>query len=621
MTNLPRRRLLDLWKVLATRIAARFDPDADAWPSHDSLADAEQLVCLLYPAMRMPALGFADPDSTGPDVLAALAPLGDHMSVPRTVTEVCAEYFAAYTDKDGRPVFTGGRLRGLDPGDDPSPAQRGLETVESFSIAVTLSLSVLAFVRERQSRVRAQPTLERLAALHDAASTRLTHAMQALCESFVADVFPPDSAKGRALLNAVFPDGRPDERLLRELPAQLRPIRAGLGGLGTIGGTADDTTEGTTTDGTTAGGPSRLGDEAMLFSCGWSWGRVRTPGLDRPGHHAAPEPSLHFTVAAMDGIVDLFSSGQTLLPGLLNTEQLALTQQLLLLWELAQRYWSALARFGGTTWPLQDIPWRGDDDSDYRTLHVASIVIHNLMRQGGPDELPPQHDLGQLVEVLGELAARARITRRALRDDPAVALHHPGMVAPLHGAEHLGPPLGWTVADFAPVLLKRTLQVAALTSSVEHRDTMLALADSLGDHVWGRRLDGGPSAGLWDAPERVYPGITAPHAEVSWSMTERAVEVLVVAAAGISADLAPSRRLAELAADMIREADHLFAREMLTRTSATASTDAELHLVGAVLGRSRDQIARRPGVAVALAADALRRLDELSAAREQAARG
>ncbi|WP_436772306.1 SCO2524 family protein [Yinghuangia sp. YIM S09857] len=602
MTNLPRRRLLDLWKVLAARIAARFDPDADAWPSGDSLRDAEQLVCLLYPAMRMPGLGFADPDTTGPDVLAALATLGDHKGIPHTVTEVCTEYFAAYTDKDGRPLFAGGPLRALDPAETPTPDQQALETVESFSIAVTLSLSVLAFVRERESRVRAAPTLERLAALRGAASTRLTHAMNALCESFVADAFRPDSAKGRTLLGAVLRDGPPDSRRVRELLAQLRPVRTGLGGLGATGD-----------------GPPALDDETTLFSCGWAWGRVRTAG--RPGSHAEPEPSLHFTVAAMDGIVDLFSSRQTLLPGLLNREQLALAQQLMLRWELAQRYWSALARFGGSAWPLQDIPWRGGDDSDYRTLHVASIVIHNLMRQGDPEEPPPSHELAPLVLVLGELAGRARLTRRALPGDPAIALHSPGLVTPLPGTDRLGPPLGWTFTDFAPALLKRTLQVAALTRNVEHRDTMLALADTLGDHVWGRRLDAGPAAGLWDDPGRIYPAAAARPAELSWRMTERVVEVLVVAAAGIAADLAPSRRLAELAADMIREADHLFAREMLTRATPTTSTDAELHLVAAVLARSRDQAARRPGVAVSLAADALRRLDELSAAREQAGRG
>lgn len=603
MTNLPRRQLLDLWKLLAARIAGRFDPESDAWPSRDSLRDAEQLVCLLYPAMRMPALGFADPDTTSHEVLTTLAPLGDHKGLPRMVTEVCAEYFEAYTD-EGRPVFSGGPVRALAPGASPASSQRGIETVEAFSIGVTLSLSVLAFVRESEKCVRAAAGVERLAALREAASTRLTHAMSALCESFVADVFPRDSAKGRTLLATVFPDGPASEHRIRELLGQLRPIRAGLDGLAVPGHA-----------------PPGLDDETALFSCGWSWGPVRSRGVGAAGHPAAPEPSLYFTVAAMDGIVDLFSSRHTLLPGLLNRDQLALVQQLLLCWELAQRYWSVLARFGGTYRPLRDIPWRGEDESEYRTLHVASIVIHNLMRQGSPDEPPHHHDLGYLVGVLEELAARARITRRALPNDPALTLHSPGIVAPLRGSEQAGPQLGWEVTDFAPTLLKRTLQVAALSRNVEHRDAMLALADTLTTHLWARRLDAGPAAGLWDAPGGASPDGPGRPAGLSWRMTERVVEVLVVAATGIAADLAPSPGPAELAADLIREADHLYAREMLERATPTPATDAELHLIGAVLGRARDRAPRHPGVAAALALDALRRLDALGAAREQAARG
>ncbi|NUU21124.1 MAG: hypothetical protein HOV68_06355 [Streptomycetaceae bacterium] len=608
MTSLPRRRLLDIWKVLAARAAHCGDESAPrpSRDARDSLADAEQLICLLYPAMRMPALGFADPDTTGHDVLAALSAFGDHRAIPRAVTDICADYFEAYTAADGGPVFTGGPLRSLDPAAEPTSAQLRLDTVESFSIAVTLSLSVLAFVRDFERRVRSAHTRDRLAALRRAASVRLTHAMTGLREAFVADTFRQDSERGRTLFATVFPDRVPDDRQISGLLRRLRPIRSGLRGLGVRDA-----------------GPSGLDDEDLLFSCGWAWGRVRQTVRPAPGHHADPVPSLYFTVTAMDGIVDLFASQQSLLPGLLNDDQLALAQQLLVRWELAQRYWSALARFDGATWPLQDIPWRGgagDDDSDYPSLQVASIVIHNLMRQGGPDTTAPDFELGPLVAVLGELAARAKITRRAVPGDPAVALHTPGATTPLPGTERLGPPLGWAVTDFAPTLLKRALQVAALTGTMEHRDAMLLLADRVRDHLYARRLDSGPAAGLWDAPARVYPGAPAPPV-LSWRMTERMVEVLVVAASGITADLAPSPRLAETAADMLREADHLLAQEMLTRATHTPAVDAELHLVGAVLQRARRQADRRPAVAIALASEALRRLDELCAAREEATRG
>ncbi|MGA4541756.1 SCO2524 family protein [Uniformispora flossi] len=602
MTNLPRRRLLDIWKVLAARSARPGDEGpADA---QDALYDTERLVCLLYPAMRMPALGFANPDTTGQDVLAALAPFGDHQAVPRVVTDICTAYFEAHTAADGRPLFTGGPLRTLDPATAPSSAQMGLETVESFSQAVTLCLSVMTFVREFERHVRSARTRERLDNLRRAASRRLTYAMTALRDSFVAATFPLGSDAARAVFATVFPGGEPDRRQVRALMDRLRPIRSGLHGLGAR-----------------ACGPPGLDDEDLLFSCGWTWGRARPADAPEPGRFADPVPSLYFTVAAMDGIVDLFSSRRTLLFGVLDDDQHALVQQLLARWELAQRFWSALARFGGT-WPLQDIPWPGGDDrSDYPSLHVASIVIHNLMRQGGADEVPPDFELGTLVTVLSELAARGKITRRAGPDDPAVALHTPGVTTPLPGAELLGPPLGWAVTEFAPSLLKRTLQLAALTRVMEERDTLLALADRLTEHVWNRRLDTGPAAGLWDAPGRVYATSPPSPAGLSWHMTERVVEVLVVAGSGIAADLAPSPRLAAVAADMLREADHLLAQEMLTRSAHAPAVDVELQLVGAVLRRARNQADRRPAVAIALASEALRRLDALCAAREEASRG
>ncbi|UGQ10815.1 SCO2524 family protein [Yinghuangia sp. ASG 101] len=605
MTTLPRRRLLDIWKALAARCAARSTGTAAPWPSGDSMRDAEQLVCLLYPAMRMPGLGFADPDTTGQDVLDALAPLGDHQGIPRTVVEICLEYLEGYTGADGGPVFAApGQLRALNAGEEPSAAQRRIETVESFSISVTLCLSMLAFAHACERRVRAPGTRDRLDTLRRAASARLTHAMTALRESFVAQAFPQDSDAGRTLVTTVFRDAAPDSRRLHTLLRELRPIRLGLRGLDLPAPTR-----------------AQLGDENRLFACGWAWGRAEPPHADT-GHAADPHPSLYFTVAAMDGIVDLFSARETLLPGLLHDGQLTLAQQLLVRWELTQRYWSILARAGGD-WPLRDIPWRGPDwdESDYSTLHVASILIHNFMRQGDPDDLPLGHELRPVVAVLEELAARAKITRRALPDDPAVALHAPGMTAPLHGAERLGPPVGWTVDDFTPVVLKRALQVAALARTMDHRDAMLALAGELTDHLWKRRLDSGTAAGLWDAPERVYPGAPVPPTAPSWHMTERAVETLVVAAAGIAAELVPAPGLVDTAADMLREAEHLLAREMLTRTMHAPSVDSELHLIGVVLRRSRSQADRHPAVAIALASDALRRLDALASAREQAARG
>src|SRR5439155_11833866 len=103
--------------------------------------------------------------------------------------------------------------------------------------------------------------------------------------------------------------------------------------------------------------------ENLLFECGWSWGVVRdAPTVDttepvgkQPEGVAVAEPYLHFTVIALDGIVDLFSD-RTRVLGLLNPEQQRLAQALQLRWDISVNYWSQIARFGSGRWPLEDIP-------------------------------------------------------------------------------------------------------------------------------------------------------------------------------------------------------------------------------------------------------------------------
>ncbi|MGR7002967.1 hypothetical protein ACU686_41665 [Yinghuangia aomiensis] len=125
------------------------------------------------------------------------------------VTDICTAYFEAHTAADGRPPSTGGPLRTLDPATAPSPAQMGLETVEPFSQAVTLCLSVMTFVREFERHVRSSQTRERLGNLRRAASRRLTYAMTALRDSFVAATFPSARTRPGPLFATVFPGGNP----------------------------------------------------------------------------------------------------------------------------------------------------------------------------------------------------------------------------------------------------------------------------------------------------------------------------------------------------------------------------------------------------------------------------
>lgn len=602
----PRGRLLDVWSSLL-----RCSLDDGDWknPGRDgsnSISDAEQLVCLLYPAFKIPGLEFSVPDATEPDVQETLSPLGDWTGSPRALVGIVQDYLATYSTADGVPVFPAGRrLRTHDEATEPSPEQAGLETVEAYSMSVTLSLSGLAFVKSFAKHVRGARLGTVLQATEEALNRRLTRAMHGLLESFAVDVFPSDSAMGDTLLRTLDQSRESPGVLADRLRAVLRPVRAGLRGLPLSASLAP-----------------RLGDEALLFQCGWAWGPVRSTEDDRPPRVADPVPSLHFTVVAMDGIVDFFSR-QTLLLGLLGPEQQALAHALRLRWELTQSYWTALARFGGARWPLEDMPWRTGrtEESEYATLQVASIVVHNLMRQHGVDGVAPVDDLTPLADVLEELAARGGITRRPSARGGVVEIHEPGERRPLPGSERHGPALSWVVSDYSPMLLKRMLQAAGLTQDLRQRDRLLSLAGEITDHLWRRRLTRGPAAGLWDAPDAVYTLSRPAPAAPSWHLTERVVEVLVVAATTVSAPPARSVPLFETAGELLREADHLFAQELMSRPVAGSAAETVLVRIEATLRRARDVVDSRPGVAVALAGEALRELDGLALARARASRG
>ncbi|WP_371658136.1 SCO2524 family protein [Streptomyces sp. NBC_00280] len=608
----PRRALLAVWDaILKCSTAAPGDWTNPGRDGANSISDAEQLVCLLYPALKVPDLGFSVPDDTGSDVLRALSPLGDWAGIPRTVTAVIEGYLDTYSDSEGRPVFPpGSYLRPLTPDAEPADEQRRLETVEAYSMSVTLSLSALAFVKSFAKHVRGTELTETLGRTERALNVRLTHAMRGLLNSFTVDVFPQDSPKGAALLQSVDQRSQPWRTLLDGLRSELQPIRAGLLGLALPEAVA-----------------ARLGDESLLFQCGWAWGPMGTEDDARPLQATAdPVPSLYFTVAAMDGIVDFFAS-QTARMGLLGPQQQTLVHDLRLRWELTQSYWTALARFGGGRWPLKDMRWRvgdyeEDEESDYVTLQVASVVVHNLMRHRGVDDVAPVDDLRPLVDVLEELADRGGITRRPSERARTVQLHDPGELLPLPGADrHGGPPVGWRTADYTPMLLKRMLQVAGLTQDLSQRDRLLSAADALFDHLWRRRLTQGRAAGLWDSPSSVFGTQGPSPAAPSWYLTERVVEVLVVAASTVSARPARSPLLLDLAGELLREAEHLFAQEMMSPPLSDSSAEDLLVRIEADLREVRDLVELRPGTAVALAQEALRDLHALVRARTRATRG
>jgi hypothetical protein len=625
----PRQQLLDIWKAVARY---SYDKEHWTWGGRDgrgSITDAEQLLCIMYPASALPSFRLDRPDGTTDDVVATLRALGGATDIPRRLIRVLTEYMNTYLDDSGAPVFSGGNYFRTDAEEKITEEQRSLDVVDSFSMSVTLTLATIGFLRVFKTQLTRPELQTEAETLEKLASTRLTAAMVGLLRSFAVNVFDPASPPGRTLLRTVNRGADPTALVTRDLQDTLAEIRAGLRDL-TIGS-----------------GQVDFDNPDMLFECGWSWGIVeQAPEVDtgdeevggQPPGIAEKRPYLYFTVVALDGIADLFSE-RTRVLGLLNDDQQSLANALQRRWELTRRYWAEVASFGkGSVWPLEDIPWRTSDadESDYYSLLVTSLVAQDLDRRriGDPD-------LARVHRVLEELAGRGRITRRALTNDPAIELHSPGVSLGLVGSERLGPQLTWVASDFAVMLLKRAVMVALQARSTELRGQLLTLADDTWTHLYRRRRDDDGSGSLWDDPTQVFrlpaPGsaVDAPAAEVksalnpptetdsdlevtkpSWYFTERVVEALVQVAILATSQPPRSQRLGDHAADLLAEAEQLFDQERLSGSmEAGPSMQTSMKLVRANLLRAREILSIRPGTAAALALKVLRDLDRLDMAR------
>jgi hypothetical protein len=332
---------------------------------------------------------------------------------------------------------------------------------------------------------------------------------------------------------------------------------------------------------------------------------------------------------ALDGIVDLYSQ-RTRELGLLNDEQLRLAQALQIRRDLAQLYWSTIARFtiassGNERWPLEDIPWRTSDgeESDYYSLLVSAVLVQDLLNRQATGD-----DLNRAVEVFEELARRGRITRRVMKTDPAAALHVPGMFLTLKEgtASGLGPQLYWSVADFAPLLLKRSLQAARLAANVDARNRLMLVAEATMDHLLQRRLTVGPAAGLWDAPAKIFSASEVRPSDEktdrpSWYITSRVIEGLVTAVKTFEEPPLRNPNTIAGALNLLNEAEHLLDQEMLvTDTDDKSVIKMKLSDIEERLMRARRILYERPGTAHALILKALEELDELTVASLDATR-
>lgn len=590
----PRRELLEIWGSLTRSSWKR-----DHWLpggrfGANSMSDAEQLLCLLLPATELETFHLDRPDQTDGRMEQVLRALGTATDIPRTITRILTEYFERYTE-EGTPVFSGG----LSEDENEHPM------VDSYAISITLCLAVLGFARMFRHSVYREDAHAAIVRLENAAGVRLSAAMVGLLRSFSVYAFPVDSREGKNLCATVDQEGLPRRVVVERLHRELRQIIASCREVLIGSGSSTDL---------------ELPDR--LFECGWAWSVVRdAPEIEtydkigeQPAGAAADRPILHFTVTALDAIEDLFSE-RTRVLGLLNEDQQRLARALQLRSDLTRGYWATLATFGdGRHWPLENIPWRttDGDESDYYTLQVTSLAMQGLAQVRGNDA-----ELARIGRVLATLAERGRITARAVEHDPNLRLHFPGVRLALPGSDGAGPGdlLVWAVPGFAALLLQRVAGTAALISDAEERARLLDLCDAVWEHLEHRRLTSGPAAGLWDQPARVFPQLPTANDAPCWYYTERVVQALVTVAKLVDRPPARNDELARQAAGLLREAEQVYDRELVTGAAEGGpSLRDALQLVEVMLRRAREVRAERPGTAAALAYDALRRLDRLAAA-------
>ncbi|MET7769686.1 SCO2524 family protein [Nocardia sp. NPDC005366] len=621
----PRQQLLDLWRAVLAYSCRSGEWHWGGRDGPNSISDAEQLLCLLYPATEIDAFALDQPDEMASDAKKALSLFGEETRIGGTLVDLIDKYLDHYTDAEGHPIFAGGSyLHSIDE-NPPNEAQSALEVVDSYSMSLSLCIASLRFLRgfERfvlgEVRLEARQLRDRIPSVIDKVSARLTAAMTGLVRSFVINTPEPNSAAGREILTMINQSHSPAGDVLDQLATRLERLRVQAANEVKLAQPPVNRTA-------TVEREIDIADDKRLFECGWGWGIVKTSGpiVTPPSRvgtavgYAEPRPYLYFTAVALDGIIDLSSQRLRELE-LLNDEQRRLADALTLRFELTRTYWSTVARFDSGRWPLEDIPWRTSDgeESEYFSLAVAAMLIQDLVYRNSTE------DLERTVAVFDQLARRGRITSRLTSADPAAAIHHPGVRLRLAGSEAIGdgPLLQWYVPDFATMMLKRCLQAARLRTDVDIRDQLMALAESAMDHLDRSLLREGDARGLWDDPRWMPNGAESVPQDPSWFVTERVMECLVVAHGTFSGPPLAPKAMITRAVDLLSEAEHLLNQEELeVQGDDLSARQAAVDRIRHSLDRARRVLRERPGTSYSLAAQALTELDELAYARQDATR-
>jgi hypothetical protein len=608
----PRRHVLEIWNA-----AARYSmAEGRRWRwggvvESNSISDAEQLLCFFQPATEMSMLRIELPDDTDEDVLQALAPFGDSVQIPRTLVGALDQYLEKYTAPDGSPMFGGGSyFIPINPKEHLTDEQRDTHVLVSYATSVTLCLAALGFldVYSNAPTTRGQ-WRNKVLDIRERTSTRLTAALVGLLRGFTINTVDTSTEEGRNLLALLNQEKLPDRKVIEHFNERMRTVRSRL--IETRMGVAR---------------AEELDNPNLLFEVGWTWGIAADApkvSLEEPGTDigvqgdgvALSAPYLYYTLIALDAIEQL-TNDRTRVLGLLNPQQERLATNLDTRRNLVQLYYSRLGRFDSGTggrWPVEDLPWFAPDgvESDYFSLLICAVLIQDVRDRTGNEDTVRRID-----PLLVELANRARITRRHLRDDPSLGLHSPGLLNSLEGSELLGPAMAWRINDFSPLLLKRCVQLAGLTNSAVVRDRMLRLSAEIWNHLTARQITEESARGLWDNPSRIYSQIKEGLSTPSWKLTSSVVDSLIAAAITLVRRQAKAPILADIATAMVSEAEYLLNQQLMNTPALNSVLQTRLMEIRDSLQRARDLVDEQPSTAIALCVTAVTQLEKNDLARQ-----
>ncbi|CAM5649005.1 hypothetical protein SANTM175S_10555 [Streptomyces antimycoticus] len=231
----PRQNLLEVWQAVARHSFDGGEWDWGEWGGRSSVADAERLLCLLYPATEITAFRLDDPDTTQRDVERALRSAGDSSEIPGNLVKVLSEFMEQHRGEES-PTFSGGYyFAPEDPRQELTKEQRAVGVVDAYSMSVTLCLATLGFLKVYRGKTQRASTLAQIDRLWDATSARLTAAMVSLLRSFTVNVVDVSSDQGQALTR-LLGQGRLSERQVLQHAIGFDAIRAGDVDLALCGG-------------------------------------------------------------------------------------------------------------------------------------------------------------------------------------------------------------------------------------------------------------------------------------------------------------------------------------------------------------------------------------------------